>query len=150
MISPVGGGGGRRRLDLDIPLVPFLDLLLCCLMFLLVTAVWNQLARIETSQRLPGRSTDAHVNETERIRLTLAVRQNGYELASNLGERQWVDGHDAAALTAALRARRTLGDQRWDLTVTAEDGVAYERLIGALDLALAEGFHAIDVADGVR
>jgi biopolymer transport protein ExbD len=35
--------------DSEIPLVPFIDLLLCCVMFLLVTAVWNQLAAVETS-----------------------------------------------------------------------------------------------------
>jgi biopolymer transport protein ExbD len=145
MLSPMGSRSGRRALDLSIPLVPFLDLLLCCLMFLLVTAVWNQLGRIETAQRVPGSGEVADV--AERIRLMLAVRKDGYELASTLGERQWLDGYDADALMAALRTRSALGDQRWNLTVSAEDGVAYEQLITAMDVALAAGFHAIDVSD---
>lgn len=48
-ISTGSEGGGRKSVDSEIPLVPFIDLLLCCVMFLLVTAVWNQLAAVETS-----------------------------------------------------------------------------------------------------
>ena len=45
-ISVGGGHGGKKSVDSEIPLVPFIDLLLCCVMFLLVTAVWNRLARL--------------------------------------------------------------------------------------------------------
>jgi biopolymer transport protein ExbD len=148
MLSPVGSGGRRRELDVSIPLVPFLDLLLCCLMFLLVTAVWNQLASIRTTQRVPGAGGEQPA--AERIRLILSVRKDGYELASTVGERQELAGHDAAALGEALRGRRALGDQRWDLTVAADDDVAYEHLIGAMDVALANGFHAIDVSGAAQ
>jgi hypothetical protein len=41
---------------------------------------------------------------------------------------------------------RALRPQRWDLTVTADDGVAYEQLIAAMDIALATGFHTLDVS----
>ena len=47
-----GGQGGRKSVDQEIPLVPFIDLLLCCVMFLLVTAVWAQLGEMPTT--LPG------------------------------------------------------------------------------------------------
>ena len=43
-ISTGGGDGhGKKSVDAEIPLIPFIDLLLCCVMFLLVTAVWNKL-----------------------------------------------------------------------------------------------------------
>ena len=32
-ISVGGGHGGKKNLDSEIPLVPFIDLLLCCVMF---------------------------------------------------------------------------------------------------------------------
>ena len=48
-ISVGGGGGGKKSVDSEIPLVPFIDLLLCCVMFLLVTAVWNKLASMEAA-----------------------------------------------------------------------------------------------------
>ena len=43
----VGGGhGGKRSTNHEIPLIPFIDFLLCLVAFLLVTAVWSQMARI--------------------------------------------------------------------------------------------------------
>jgi biopolymer transport protein ExbD len=50
----VGGHGGKRPSNHDIPLIPFIDFLLCLVMFLLVTAVWSQMARIEADANVPG------------------------------------------------------------------------------------------------
>jgi len=51
----VGGGhGGKRALNMDIPLIPFIDFLLCLVAFLLVTAVWSQMARINADAKVPG------------------------------------------------------------------------------------------------
>ncbi len=51
----VGGGhGGRRSVNQELPLVPFIDFLLCLVMFLLVTAVWSQMARLNADAQVPG------------------------------------------------------------------------------------------------
>ena len=51
----VGSGRAEKKsVDASVPLIPFIDLLLCCIMFLLVTAVWNQLASVDVAQRVPG------------------------------------------------------------------------------------------------
>jgi hypothetical protein len=51
----VGGGhGGKKSLNHEIPLIPFIDFLLCLVAFLLVTAVWSQMARINADARVPG------------------------------------------------------------------------------------------------
>lgn len=50
----VGGHGGKRPTNQEIPLIPFIDFLLCLVMFLLVTAVWSQMARIEADAKVPG------------------------------------------------------------------------------------------------
>ena len=49
-----GAGQGRRALDTDINMVPMIDLLMVTIAFLLVTAVWSQMSRIEGSARVPG------------------------------------------------------------------------------------------------
>jgi biopolymer transport protein ExbD len=41
------GGGGKRGLDFEINLVPFIVLLCCIISFLLVTAVWTQLGKLD-------------------------------------------------------------------------------------------------------
>src|SRR5262249_33183588 len=40
------GKGGKKPLNAELNLVPFIDLLSCCISFLLITAVWTQLDRI--------------------------------------------------------------------------------------------------------
>lgn len=50
----VGGVRGRRALNHDLPLVPFIDFLLCIVAFLLVTAVWSRLSVVDASALVPG------------------------------------------------------------------------------------------------
>ena len=50
----VGGHGGKRASNHEIPLIPFIDFLLCLVMFLLVTAVWSHMARINADAKVPG------------------------------------------------------------------------------------------------
>ena len=53
-IDTGGGGGGKHAVNHEIPLIPFIDFLLCLVAFLLVTAVWSQMARINADARVPG------------------------------------------------------------------------------------------------
>jgi biopolymer transport protein ExbD len=53
----VGGGHGKRATNHEIPLIPFIDFLLCLVAFLLVTAVWSQMARLNADARVPGPPT---------------------------------------------------------------------------------------------
>jgi biopolymer transport protein ExbD len=49
-----GGGGKRRSLDSDINMIPFIDLLMVTISFLLITAVWSHMARINADAQVPG------------------------------------------------------------------------------------------------
>src|SRR2546421_9866334 len=49
-----GGGGKRKSLDFTLNLVPFIDLLSCCISFLLITAVWTQLTSLHVEQKEQG------------------------------------------------------------------------------------------------
>jgi biopolymer transport protein ExbD len=49
-----GGGGGKRATNSDINLVPFIDLLLVTVAFLLITAVWVTNSRINANAQIPG------------------------------------------------------------------------------------------------
>jgi biopolymer transport protein ExbD len=53
-IDTGGGHGGKRSTNHEIPLIPFIDFLLCLVAFLLVTAVWSQMARLNADARVPG------------------------------------------------------------------------------------------------
>jgi biopolymer transport protein ExbD len=52
----VGGGakGGRRSLDSEINMIPMIDLLMVTIAFLLITAVWSHMARLNADAQVPG------------------------------------------------------------------------------------------------
>jgi biopolymer transport protein TolR len=151
-INVGGGHGGKKSVDSEIPLVPFIDLLLCCVMFLLVTAVWNQLARLDANQQQPGQQAPNEPPPEEKIKVVLQVKSTGYVIASTAGDRVEVpksgDKYDIEVLREKLQERKRLEPNRRDLTVAPEDGVFYEDVIAAMDTVVGEGFPEMSLSDG--
>src|SRR3954465_5765257 len=81
------GDRGKKALDAELNLVPFIDLLSCCISFLLITAVWTQLARMDVTQKGQGAagSTDEKPPEPT-VTLTLFINADGYQFAKSTGE----------------------------------------------------------------
>src|SRR5262245_35212690 len=51
----VGEGGGKKRAtNSEINMIPFIDLLMCTIAFLLITAVWVTNSRINADAQVPG------------------------------------------------------------------------------------------------
>ena len=150
-----GGGGGKKNVDSEIPLVPFIDLLLCCIMFLLVTAVWNKLARIDANQQQPGREAPMDApEEEENIRLFLQVKNTGYVLAATDGTNIDIpkngEDFDLEGLREKLRDRREQEPNRRDLIVAPEDGVMYQDVVAAMDIVVGEGYESMSLSDGAH
>ena len=78
----VGGAGGQKRAtNSDINMVPFIDLLMCTIAFLLITAVWVTNSRINADAQVPGPpgcQGDCHP-PVERM-LHLTVVEDGFKL----------------------------------------------------------------------
>lgn len=152
-ISVGGGGhGGKKSVDSEVPLVPFIDLLLCCIMFLLVTAVWNQLARINASQAQPGKPPEDAPPPEEKIELILKVSRDGYRLTSTDGTNIDIpkvgDKYDEEELLDKLDQRRQLEPSRKDIVVAPEDGVEYQTLVRAMDMVVGKDFTDMSLRDG--
>lgn len=74
-----GGGGDRKKpLHADLNLVPYIDLLTCMVAFLLITAVWTQLARLEVQQKGQGQAEGPAA--ADHLRVAVAVRDGGFNL----------------------------------------------------------------------
>ena len=54
--SPSTSKTGRKSVDQEVSMVPFIDLLIVTISFLLVTAVWTSLSRVPTSAHVPSES----------------------------------------------------------------------------------------------
>ncbi len=156
-IDSGGGNSGKKAVNQEIPLIPFIDLLLCCVMFLLATAVWNQLAAMNANQQVPGQaSTEDAPPEDEKVKLILQVRNSGYVLGSSAGESIDISKRvvadqkefDVDELETKLAQWKQAWDDRDDMIVAPEDGVRYEDVVRAMDVAAAAGFENLSMADG--
>ncbi len=50
----VGPTKGKRQTNLEINMIPFIDLLMVTIMFLLITAVWVSFSRMNANAQIPG------------------------------------------------------------------------------------------------
>ena len=145
-VSVQTGGAGKKPLDAELNLIPFIDLLVCCICFLLITAVWTQLAHIEVQQKTGGRSEVVAPQPLERV--AVLVGDEGYTLVVG-SQRQLIAmkgaAYDTTSLVTALKRVRRSVPGRSEITVAAEDGVSYKHLVRALDIARQARFVQISV-----
>ena len=142
-------GSNRKSVSQELPLVPFIDLLFCCVMFLLATAVWNSVDQISASTSSGER--DAEVPPSE-VHLYILVHHDGFTLASDAGDRIVIPsaadmGLDYASLGNHLADRRRLEPSRNDIVVVPDDDVDFESLVRSMDLAIGEGYVNLRVSD---
>src|SRR5208282_2278929 len=81
---PEGGKGKKKSLDAIVNVVPFIDLLSCCLSFLLITAVWTQVSKLQV-QQAGGPSADQTPPDPKILQLTLSITEKGYTLTAGQG-----------------------------------------------------------------
>ncbi len=98
----VGGHGGKRTTNHDIPLIPFIDFLLCLVAFLLVTAVWSQMARLNADARVPGPPKDEPPEEIKKEK-QLPVEMKVKRPSSSSGRKQHVREHNRCGQEAVSR-----------------------------------------------
>ncbi len=78
-------GQSRRPLDREINLIPMIDLLLCCVSFLLITAVWSHMSRVDLMPKKFGGGGIDPPPEAERV-LHIDMRSDqNFQLAWKAG-----------------------------------------------------------------
>lgn len=146
-----GGKGGKKALDAELNLVPFIDLLVCCICFLLITAVWTQMARIEVNQKGKGTASKKEDKPQEmQVKITILVGEDGYTVtagSTRLVINKQGEHYDVEKLGKELRDIKVQLPNKNDLTVAVEDGIAFKHIVKAMDAALAQHFTAIRVTD---
>jgi biopolymer transport protein ExbD len=144
------GKGGKKPLDVELNLVPFIDLLITNICFLLITAVWTQLARMNVSQKSSGQPQEQTEPPPEQVNVTVLVEDDGYTLIAG-GDRLSIskvgDHYDVDKLATQLREVKTRLPDKTDIKVAAEDGIRYDYIIQAMDVCLTERFPDIQLVD---
>ena len=146
--------GGGKAVDVDINLVPFIDLMSCLVAFLLVTAAWTNLAQMPVKPKGVGRDAEKQLNETPPINISILVAQDATWVGLTTGERQQFkkngEDHDWEGIQKALSEYKNNSGffkERQDIEVAAEDGVNYQAIITAMDSAITNGFPDVGFVD---
>lgn len=151
-----GGSSGRQR-NIELNLVPFIDLMSVLITFLLITAVWTQVSMIQIGSSLYGKKSDTQPSPTPPpnadVVLKVDVKEIGYVLTvgKQVISLPMQNGQfDDAGLVAQLQRVKQLYPEKVDAVVTVADAMPYEQLIKAMDNLLTSGFSAISVATGAN
>jgi biopolymer transport protein TolR len=129
-----GGARGRRALNATVNLVPFIDLLSCCIAFLLITAVWTTVARVDVTTA-GGADCVNEDGPPKPPAWTLDLGREGWTLRG-----AGVALPATRATLAALLREHAVGEP---LVVHASDGVAYATVVDAIDLTRTAGIRTV-------
>ena len=144
--APVESGKkGKKALDAELNLVPFIDLLSCLISFLLITAVWTQISSLRvastgglTQQEKPPDQT------TIDVRVTMTDRGYTLSLAGSLVQVPKITepaggtGYDTAQLVEKLKLVKQQFPEQRAVTVAAEDEIGFADLVGTVDQIIGE------------
>lgn len=153
-MASAGGDGGRRDVTVELNIVPFIDLMCVCIIFLLVTAVWTQVSMIQLGTSLYGKQNDTgQVDPPPRADLPLRVdiKADGYYInaGKSVSQIPKLNGdYNFLALVDALKKIKTQYPEKNDATVAIAEELLYNDLIRGMDALLNSGFPEIAVATG--
>jgi len=149
-VSIDGGGGDRKKpLNAELNLVPYIDLLTCMVAFLLITAVWTQLAQIQVGQRGPGTiESDA----TPLDKIAVVVHEDGFNLVVGNDQKplpKRAGELDYATLASELAAVKRTHPDRTDIQVVSADGIVFDKLVRTMDATTSAGFVDLSLLDAI-
>src|SRR5688572_3857707 len=145
------GGSGKKSVDFQLNMIPFIDLLSVLISFLLMTSVWTQIAKIDVKQS-PNLPSDEPTPppEEEKLNLTVLIKASGYSVMKKGAVVKDIekkgDAYDSNTLNEILKQVRAEHPENEDVTVTSEDKVPYKELITVMDLCLKHKLTGISVS----
>lgn len=149
-----GGSKKGRRVNVELNLVPFIDLMSVLITFLLLSAVWVQINMIQMGTSFYAQRDELNPPKPPplaEIVLKIDVKDAGYVFT--LGKQitslpnQGLQ-FDDVGLLAQLQKAKELYPEKVDAVLAVSDDLPYERMVFAMDLILKAGFPTISLATG--
>ena len=146
-----GSKGGKKPLDTPINLVPFIDLMAVTISFLIMTAVWTQIGRLQVSQS--GGPTDpTEQQDKQTIPLILLITEKELRLTAGSTAfdpmpliRSSEGKLDLIKLTEKIKELKTQLPDQTSITLNTEDTVRYEDLVRIIDECIGAGLPNVSV-----
>lgn len=158
MGAAVGTGGGKGDVNVELNIVPFIDLMSCLTAFLLVTAVWVNIAQINIQPKGKSRDTTTVTDPDEQVTLSVLVQSDRIWVGlSRVNEFQEIpkkgDEHDWDKFETTLKEHKSSAffADRTGIEIagesTTQSPVEYKSVIRAMDLAVKVGFIDVGLTD---
>lgn len=147
------GKGGKKPLDTTINLVPFIDLMAVTIVFLIMTAVWTQLGRLQVSQA--GQNADQEQQpDQQKLPVTLLITEKDMRLSVGgapqgdpIPIQEDAKGKvDLTKLIDQLKRVKTEQPEQAAITLQTEDAVRYEVLVRIIDTCIGNQFPSVSVS----
>lgn len=146
-MAQISSGKGGRETNVDLNLVPFIDLMSVLITFLLISAVWTQVSMIQlgasfASPRDPNEQ-EYKAPPNEDVVLRLDVTDAGYVLKVGSATKPIPkkDGeYDAETLITELTAVKKTYPDKPGVKIQIADAIVYEHVIKAMDAGMKAGF----------
>jgi biopolymer transport protein ExbD len=143
------GSDTRGSRDIELNIVPFIDLMSCLTAFLLVTAVWVNISSL--NNEAAGRGRDGFAKDEDPPKLAILIEHDQMVVSSYpSGEARTIAPGDWVRLEGALREFKTAGDlPSVEVAATSSDThpIAYAQLVAAMDTAVRVGYPRVGVTD---
>ena len=154
-MAQVEDSGSGRSTNVDVNLVPFIDLMSVLITFLLITAVWTQVSMIQIGSSLYAKKDESQSPPkpppNADVALKVDVKADGYVLTIGtqiISLPKVANAYDNASLVAQLQRVKQLYPEKVDGIVSMSDLIPYEQLIITMDQMLVAGFPSISIATG--
>src|SRR5437764_78390 len=148
-----GGKGGKKPLDTPINLVPFIDLMAVTISFLIMTAVWTQIGRLQVSQQGGPSDPNKEEEQTKTVPLVLLITEKELRLTAGGSAfdpipliRDSKNKLDLQKLTAKIKELKVQLPDQSSITLTTEDNVRYDDLVKIIDECIGAGLPNVSVS----
>jgi biopolymer transport protein TolR len=145
--------GGKRPLDTTINLVPFIDLMAVTISFLIMTAVWTQIGRLQVSQAGGPAVEETPQEQVKTVQLTLLITDKDLRLQADESTfdpipvtRDDKGRMDLSKLQARFKEIRERVPDQAAITLQTDDKVRYEDLVRIIDECLGSGLPQVAVS----
>ena len=150
-VEEMNSGSGRKS-NVDLNLVPFIDLMSVCIIFLLITAVWTQVSMIQLGSSIYSKKTsDDPITPPpfSEVILRVDVLKDGFRILLGkdfISVPTLSDGsYDKEKLIAILKKAKEQYPEKVDGVASVRDEVYYKHLISAMDALLIAGFSQVSI-----
>jgi biopolymer transport protein ExbD len=151
------GADDEGSVNVELNVVPFIDLMSCLTAFLLVTAVWSQYAQINIKPKGLGKDATKEQDVDPPVNISVLLTKSEIWVGLSSGDdmvqiRSEGENYDWGALEEKLQQYRDMPlflgpPMRSDIEIAAEDEVTYQNVINAMDYAIGVEFRDIGYVD---